>query len=231
METMHDRTRRATVIAAACGGLFLLAMGRLAGGDPSGAARDAGADLEVQLCDGETRIQVAQADVPTTRAQGQQVADELMQAWRAKNPGSNWIAEEQAKHTILPPADNADVVGFAQGQTYGLITPQDVLVWQRETVALVTRGSQVFHSGDELGSTIAVSCDMCHPNAANTHPETYPKFQTQLGRAVLLRDMINWCIEHPVRGAKLAEDDPKMHALEAYIMAQRKGTPMNYGKR
>ncbi|MCW5889238.1 MAG: hypothetical protein KIT14_01660 [bacterium] len=72
---------------------------------------------------------------------------------------------------------------------------------------------------------------MCHPDAANTHPETYPKFQPQLGRTVLLRDMINWCIEHPVRGAKLAEDDPKMRAMEAYILAQRKGTPLDYGRR
>jgi cytochrome c len=43
--------------------------------------------------------------------------------------------------------------------------------------------------------------------------------------------MINWCIEHPVRGKILAADDPKMRALEAYIIAQRKGTPLDYGKR
>jgi cytochrome c len=89
----------------------------------------------------------------------------------------------------------------------------------------------VFHSGDELGSEIAVSCDMCHPRAANTHPESYPKFQPQLGRVALLRDMINWCIEHPVRGKVLAPDDPKMRALEAYIIAQRKGVALDYGKR
>ena len=89
----------------------------------------------------------------------------------------------------------------------------------------------MFHSGDELGSQIAVSCDMCHPNAANTHPETYPKFQVQLGRVALLRDMINWCIERPVRDQVLAPDDPKMRALEAYIVAQRKGQELAYGKR
>jgi thiosulfate dehydrogenase len=72
---------------------------------------------------------------------------------------------------------------------------------------------------------------MCPPDAANTHPETYPKFQTQLGRVALLRDMINWCIEHPVRGQVLEADDPKMRALEAYIYAQRKGKELAYGKR
>ena len=88
----------------------------------------------------------------------------------------------------------------------------------------------MFHSGDDLGSTIAVSCDMCHPNAANTHPETYPKFQTQIGHVVLLRDMINWCLEHPVRAPRMAEDDPRIRAMEAYIISQRAGVPMAYGK-
>ena len=71
---------------------------------------------------------------------------------------------------------------------------------------------------------------MCHPDAANTHPETYPKYQVQLGRVALLRDMISWCVEHPVRGQPLAADDPRMRALEAYILAQRSGTPLAYGK-
>jgi cytochrome c len=72
---------------------------------------------------------------------------------------------------------------------------------------------------------------MCHPHAANTHPETYPKFQAQMGRVALLRDMINWCIEQPVRGKRMAADDRRMRALEAYIYAQRTGTKLSYGKR
>ena len=64
---------------------------------------------------------------------------------------------------------------------------------------------------------------MCHPDAANTHPETYPKYQVQLQRVALLRDMIDWCIENPVKGPTLAPNDPKLRALEAYILAQRKG--------
>jgi hypothetical protein len=42
--------------------------------------------------------------------------------------------------------------------------------------------------------------------------------------------MINWCIQNPVRGKPLADGDPKMKALEAFIYAQRKGTPLEYGK-
>ena len=80
------------------------------------------------------------------------------------------------------------------------------------------------------GGTIGVSCGNCHPNGANTHPETYPKYQVQLQRVALLRDMINWCIENPVKGKALADDDPKMRALEAYILSTRKGVALEYGK-
>jgi thiosulfate dehydrogenase len=184
----------------------------------------------VELCDGETATEVPKGMAPT-RENGERVAADLMAQWQRKHPDENWIAAERTKHSIVEPADNAHLVGKEQGQTYGRISERDVAVWKHESLAMVTHGSTVFHSGDELGSTIGVSCDMCHPDASNTHPETYPKFQPQLGRVALLRDMINWCIEHPVRGQKLAPDDPKMRALEAYIYAQRKGKTLNYGAR
>src|SRR5262249_40137207 len=81
-----------------------------------------------------------------------------------------------------------------------------------------------------LGGTIGVSCDMCHPDASNTHPGTYPKYQVQLQRVALLRDMIDWCIENPVKGKTMDPNDERLRALEAYIIAQRKGVALDYGK-
>ena len=188
-----------------------------------------GASIEVELCDGETSTSVP-ARAERTRDDGVEIANELMAQWKRKNPDANWVEAEREKHMIVPPADNSGLIGKTQGHTYSRITEQHVKEWERETIKLVAEGSQIFHSADALGSEIAVSCDMCHPDGANTHPETYPKFQTQLGRVVLLRDMINWCIEHPVRGDVLAADSAEMRALEAYIFAQRKGTPLAYGK-
>ncbi len=103
----------------------------------------------------------------------------------------------------------------------------DLKQWNDAFVDVTVEGEKLFHSA--LG-TNKVSCDMCHPNAADTHPETYPKFQKQLGKVVALRDMINWCIENPLEGKALALDDPKMIALEAYITWERKGTPLDAGK-
>jgi len=184
----------------------------------------------VKLCDNKTTVQVP-ADAPKTRAEGQKISDALMAQWKEANPNTGWEQGEVEAHQVIPPADNSALVGVGQSSTYGVVTQQTVQVWKNETYKTALYGSKVFHSGDELGSEIGVSCDMCHPRAANTHPETYPKFQPQLGRVAMLRDMINWCIEHPVRGKVLAADDPKMRALEAYIIAQRKGTPLDYGKR
>ena len=153
--------------------------------------------------------------------------------WRPETANStDWIAKEQASHFLLPPADNSALLegGQKAGHTYKNVTKQDLVVWEKETERLVTEGSRIFHNADELGSTIAVSCDMCHPDGSNTHPETYPKYQVQLGRAALLRDMINWCLENPCRGKPLSGDDPKMRALEAYIMAMRAGKALEYGK-
>ena len=164
----------------------------------------------------------------------QQIADAHMAQWKVKNPDrvADWVAEEKERHTIKPVADNSDILqgGQAEEQTYGQYTERDVITWARETEKLVVEGSRIFHNAAALGGTAGVSCDMCHPHAANTHPETYPKFQVQMGRVALLRDMINWCIEHPVRGNRMDADDPRMRALEAYITAQRTGTKLNYGK-
>ena len=191
----------------------------------------AGDDIEVKLCDNQTTTTVP-ADQPVTHENGEKIAKALMDQWKRAHPDSKaWVEEERAKHTIADPADNSALIGRGQGAIYGQISAQDIATWKEETVKLVVDGSTVFHSADRLGSTIAVSCDMCHPDAANTHPETYPKFQPQLGRVALLRDMINWCIEHPVRGQQLSPDDDRMRALEAYITAQRKGTALDYGRR
>lgn len=146
----------------------------------------------------------------------------------------DWIAEEKERHHIKPIADNKAIVTMTdsqrEGDTYGNYTEADVALWEAETERLVVEGSRIFHSADLLGSTNGTSCDMCHPDGEGTHAETYPKYQVQLGRAALLRDMANWCLENPCRAEPMSGDDARMRALEAYMQAQRTGKPMKYGK-
>jgi cytochrome c len=107
-------------------------------------------------------------------------------------------------------------------------TKEDVERWQNEYMTVVKRGRELWTSPD-LG-TNGVACAQCHPNAANTHPETYPKFQQQLGRVVALREMINWCIQQPLEGQPLGLDDPDMIAMEAYVHWERRGVELAPGK-
>jgi thiosulfate dehydrogenase len=105
---------------------------------------------------------------------------------------------------------------------------EDLERWQNEYMSVVQTGRELWVS-PELG-TNGVACAQCHPNAANTHPETYPKFQQQLGRVAALREMINWCIQQPLEGDPLELDDRRMVALEAYATWERRGVPLAPGK-
>jgi len=107
-------------------------------------------------------------------------------------------------------------------------TKEDLERWQNEYMSVVNKGRELWVS-PELGSN-GVACAQCHPNAANTHPETYPKFQQQLGRVIALRDMINWCIQNPLEGRPLELNAPDMIALEAYVAYERRGVKMDPGK-
>ena len=209
-------------------------------------AKDGG--VVVQLCDGVTTTEVKglKPGEQMSHARAIAVTGELMAEWQRKHPDQHWVmaqaetgatAQGAAPSAGSPsgsPAQNgvagAPQLKSQQGDTYASFHDRDYIIFQAQTDAFVEQGNQIFHSAKLLGGTIGVSCDMCHPNASNTHPETYPKYQVQLQRVALLRDMINWCIENPVKGKTLDPNDPKLRALEAYILAQRKGVPLAYGK-
>jgi cytochrome c len=105
---------------------------------------------------------------------------------------------------------------------------EDAERWMQEFEMVATEGRQLWTS-PAIGSN-GVVCAQCHPNAANTHPETYPKFQKQLGRVAQLWEMINWCIRNPLEGKDLAADDPRMIALQAYVYKERRGVELDPGK-
>jgi thiosulfate dehydrogenase len=202
----------------------------------------------VTLCDGETSYEMnvkPGQEVPLSEAK--QAAETLMEEWRRKNPNQTWEAapallaqNSPAPQPVRPGGENASSgsrqvneekpANIQAGDTYGDFSGRDRKIWAASTEAFVEEGNRIFHDTKKLGGTTGMACDMCHPNAANTHPETYPKYQVQLGRVALVRDMINWCIENPVRGKPLPDDDGRLRALEAYIYAQRRGVPLEYGK-
>jgi len=107
-------------------------------------------------------------------------------------------------------------------------TKSDKARWEKEYMTVVAKGRELWTSG-KLG-TNGVSCAQCHPNGANTHPETYPKFQKQIGRIIPLREMINWCLRNPLEGKPIPADDARMIAIEAYLAYERRGVALAPGK-
>lgn len=163
--------------------------------------KDKDGNLVVQLCDGETQVTIDGVKEGET------------------------LTPDQAREVA-----NKLMVMFSEMQQSTKWTDRDRMVWEAEQKRVIEEGNKLFHTGKPPISNIGVSCDMCHPNASNTHAETYPKFQTQLKKVATLRDMINWCIENPSKGEPLKLDDPRLLALEAYITAERKGVPLDPGK-
>jgi thiosulfate dehydrogenase len=115
--------------------------------------------------------------------------------------------------------------GFAGADEF---SQADADPWMQQFDQVAQEGRRLWTS-PEIGSN-GVVCAQCHPNAANTHPETYPKFQKQLGKVAEIREMINWCIRNPLEGQDLAANDPDMIAIQAYIAKERRGVPLAPGK-
>ena len=131
-------------------------------------------------------------------------------------------------HTLIQPLALAVLLAAGTPVSADEFTEQELQEWQDAFDSVVKEGRQAF-TDPALGSN-GVVCAQCHPNGANTHPETYPKFQKQMGRVAALWEMINWCIRNPLEGENLAADDPRMIALQAYIAFERRGAELEPGK-
>lgn len=107
------------------------------------------------------------------------------------------------------------------------LAPELVKKTQEEMAKVIKRGDELWH--DRSLGTNGMACNMCHPDAAVTHPETYPKYKQQFGRVVSAQQFINWCIQVPLqgKGRDLGSDD--LVALEAYMNDQNRGQVMEVG--
>ena len=234
------RARIATAVAIlALGAAGFIGFGSadpaLAEGSPATVSEGEWASRTVWACDRRKAVIVegVRSDERMGPEKAQQVADLLMDLMRYCK--EEITANISVDEVITVHANGQSFVNYIPGGelpiakvSFGNPTRREETIWKAELDKTIAEGDRLFHS-DEIGAN-GVACAMCHPNASNTHPETYPKFQAQIKKVSLLRDMVNWCIENPLEGQPLAADDPRMLALEAYILAERAGTALEAGK-
>ena len=228
----RTKTRRLLLAAVAPAAMVALA-GALRGDAPA----DPKDGVTVSLCDGQSQLQVPALKAGEERApaEARQLADQMLQAWRATQGEERWVAwsaeSEAARAPVAPvPAQGSPVEAAPPPDQPTKFTSRDAMLWRLEEKKWIEEGYKTYHNAQAVGGTIGISCDMCHPDGSNTHAETYPKYQSQLKKVALLRDMINWCIENPLKGKPLPENDPRLRALEAYILSTRKGVAIEPGK-
>jgi len=117
------------------------------------------------------------------------------------------------------------------------VTPEQLKAYNDAFMDEVRKGDLLFHGDEAMAkkmgvtlSTTGMACAMCHPMGSDTHPQSFPKYQSSMAKFATLRDMINWCIDKPNQGEKIDSDSDAMKALEAYIYWSNSGSVLVPGK-
>ena len=108
-------------------------------------------------------------------------------------------------------------------------TKEELADQEKALLAAVDHGRDLWHGSNPSMSSNGLACGNCHPDAAASNPQTFPKYQADLGRVIALRDMINWCITVPQGGKALDVDSADMVAMEAYAFYLYRGKQISPG--
>jgi thiosulfate dehydrogenase len=100
---------------------------------------------------------------------------------------------------------------------------------QDKLLASVKRGYDMWYGARADMANNGLACANCHPDAAATNPQTFPKFLPMFDKVVAYREMVNWCIENPQGGKAMDVTSADMVALEAYSFYLHKTIPIETG--
>lgn len=95
--------------------------------------------------------------------------------------------------------------------------------------ASVKRGYDMWYGARADMANNGLACANCHPDAAATNPQTFPKFLPVFNKVVPYREMVNWCIQNPQGGKAMDVNSDDMTALEAYSFYLHNGVPVKTG--
>ena len=108
-------------------------------------------------------------------------------------------------------------------------TQAELKAQENALLASVDHGRDLWHGSKPSMSSNGLACGNCHPDAAASNPQTFPKFQANLGKVIPIRDMINWCIMVPQMGEALDVNGDDMTAMEAYAFYMYRGISIEPG--
>jgi thiosulfate dehydrogenase len=94
---------------------------------------------------------------------------------------------------------------------------------------LVEEGYNLWHGSNPTMQANGLACGNCHPDAAASNPQTFPKWNSSMNRVVTWQQMSNWCIQNPQAGKALNPDGDEMLAMLAYAFELHRGKPVAPG--
>jgi len=100
---------------------------------------------------------------------------------------------------------------------------------EAKLLALVDRGRDLWHGSKPDMTNNGLGCGNCHPDAAASNPQTFPKYIPAFAKVVPFREMVNWCIQNPQGGKPLALNSDDMTAMEAYAFYLHRGEKIEPG--
>jgi thiosulfate dehydrogenase len=108
-------------------------------------------------------------------------------------------------------------------------TAAELQTMEARLLASVQRGFDIWHGAKASTANNGLACANCHPDAAATNPQTFPKFMPMFNKVVPYREMVNWCILNPQGGKAEDVNGEDMTALEAFSFYLHRGRPIEPG--
>jgi thiosulfate dehydrogenase len=130
---------------------------------------------------------------------------------------------------LVTPVALFGLLAFNPAQAREPFTKAELVDQEKALLAVVNHGRDLWHGSKASMSSNGLACGNCHPDAAGSNPQTFPKFQADLGRVIPIRDMINWCIQVPQGGQPLDVNGEDMVAMEAYATYMYRGEKIQPG--
>jgi thiosulfate dehydrogenase len=109
------------------------------------------------------------------------------------------------------------------------LTAEELKAREDALTASVKRGYDMWYGARADMANNGLACANCHPDAAATNPQTFPKFLPMFNKVVTYRAMVNWCIQNPQGGKVMDVNSDDMTALEAYSFYLHRGAKIDTG--
>ncbi len=133
------------------------------------------------------------------------------------------------RRVALPLAALAMLVAAGSVTAREPFTKAELQAAADKLTASAKRGYDMWYGARADMANNGLACANCHPDAAATNPQTFPKYMPQTDKVMAYRDMVNWCIQNPQGGKEMDVNSADMVALEAYSFYLHRGVAIDTG--